>query len=157
VTRRSLGVLALRRTNHDNNYFCQRRLHSTGEEWISECIVGLIAIATTPFFDGGVSAQRFNALGVRLGGRARLDAGQLLVYLAPRLRTRDLPLLLIKALLGHGRSSGEFEIVSAAEVTIDSRTRRRLRVAIDGEVRQLPPPLRYRLRARALRVILPQA
>jgi diacylglycerol kinase family enzyme len=103
-----------------------------------------------------VGNNEYEIDGIRLGGRAKLDAGQLFVYLAPRLRTRDLPLLLLKALLGHGRSSGAFEIVSAAEVTIDSRTRRRRRVAIDGEVRQLPPPLRYRLRARALRVIVPQ-
>jgi diacylglycerol kinase family enzyme len=94
--------------------------------------------------------------GIGLGGRAAVDAGALFVYLAPRLRTRDLPLLLIKALLGRARQSGDFEIVSASELSVGtSKTGRRLRVAIDGEVRQMRTPLRYRMRAKALRVVVP--
>lgn len=44
--------------------------------------------------------------------------------------------------------------MSASEVCIDT-PHRRLRVATDGEVRQIDTPLNYRLHAGALRVIVP--
>ena len=94
--------------------------------------------------------------GLRLGARARLDAGALFVYLTPRIRARHLPLLLLKALIGRARQSGEFEIVPAFELWIESSRKRRLRVAIDGEVTQMQTPLHFRVRAKALRVVMPQ-
>jgi diacylglycerol kinase family enzyme len=94
--------------------------------------------------------------GIGLGSRASLDAGALFVYLAPRVHTRHLPILLLKALAGHARRSGEFEIVSAAELWIETTRRRLVPVAFDGEVRKMLTPLHYRTRAKALRVVLPQ-
>lgn len=91
-----------------------------------------------------------------MGGRARLDQGELFAYLAPRLRAYQLPLLLAKALLGRARRSGDFEIVRASELWIGVSTARLQRVALDGEVRQMRTPLHYRIRARALRVVLPR-
>jgi diacylglycerol kinase family enzyme len=95
--------------------------------------------------------------GLKMGERARLDQGKLFVYLAPRLRAYQLPLLLAKALAGRARRSGDFEIVPATELWIGTSTVRRRRVALDGEVRRLTTPLHYRTRAMALRVVLPQA
>ena len=95
--------------------------------------------------------------GIRMGERARLDEGTLFVYLAPRLRARQLPLLLVKASIGRARQSGDFEIVPATELWIGTSRVRRLRVAFDGEVRRMRTPLHYRSRAKALRVVVPQA
>jgi diacylglycerol kinase family enzyme len=50
----------------------------------------------------------------------------------------------------------DLDVISAATLTIDSRARR-LRVALDGEIARLAPPLHYRVRRGALRVIVPRA
>src|SRR3954447_18486197 len=109
----------------------------------------------TPFVF--IGNNQYEIDGIRIGGRARLAEGQLFAYLAPRLRAYQLPLLLAKALLGRARRSGEFEIVRASELSIGVSAARRLRVAVDGEVRKMRTPLHYRIRARALRVVLPRA
>jgi diacylglycerol kinase family enzyme len=109
----------------------------------------------TPFVFVGNDAYGID--GLRMGQRPRLDEGKLFVYLAPRLRAYQLPLLLAKALVGRAKRSGEFEIVPAAELWIDTARVRRQRVAFDGEVRMLRTPLHYRARARALRVIVPKS
>ncbi len=109
----------------------------------------------TPFVFVGNNEYAID--GLQTGARAGLDQGQLFVYLAPRIRPRDLPLLLVKALLGRARQSGEFEILPATEVWIDVTTTRRLRVALDGEVAMMPTPLHYRIRAHGLCVVAPRA
>ena len=73
----------------------------------------------TPFVFVGNNEYAID--GIRLGARARLDQGKLFVYLAPRARARDLPMLLAKALVGRASQSGAFEIVAATELTIDTR------------------------------------
>ena len=93
---------------------------------------------------------------VRSGGRTTIDQGRLFAYLTPRTRTRDLPALVGKALVGRAGQSGAFEIVPAAELTIRSQRTRRLQVAIDGEVVTMDLPLEYRACPGALRVVLPQ-
>lgn len=108
----------------------------------------------TPFVFVGNNEYAID--GIRLGARARLDHGKLFVYLAPRARTRDLPTLLAKALVGRASQSGAFEIVAATELTIDTRTVRRIRVALDGEVMTMSTPLRYRTCSRALPVVVPR-
>jgi diacylglycerol kinase family enzyme len=110
----------------------------------------------TPFVF--VGNNEYTIDGRRLGSRERLDAGALFVYLAPRLRALDLPLLLAKALAGRARQSGEFEIVRAREVWIDKpRTGRAQHVALDGEIRIMKTPLHYQTRAGALRVVVPRS
>jgi diacylglycerol kinase family enzyme len=103
-----------------------------------------------------VGNNEYTIDGIGLGARASLDAGMLFVYLTPRVRTRHLPILLLKALAGHARRSGEFEIVSASELWIETSRRRYMPVAFDGELRQMQTPLHYRALAKALRVVVPQ-
>ena len=107
----------------------------------------------TPFVFVGNNEYAID--GIRLGSRARLDEGKLVVYLAPRVRAHHLPVLLAKALLGRARQSGDFEIVPAAELWIDASRAGRVRVAVDGEVRRMSTPLHYRTWANALPVVLP--
>jgi diacylglycerol kinase family enzyme len=60
----------------------------------------------------------------------------------------------LRALVGRLPAGGDLEVRRVPEITIDSR-KRRLRVLVDGEVVYLRPPLRYRIRPRALRVLVP--
>jgi diacylglycerol kinase family enzyme len=108
----------------------------------------------TPFVF--VGNNEYTTDGIRLGSRTRLDQGRQFIYLAPRARTRDLPMLLAKALAGRVRESDAFEVVSAAEVSIATRTTRRLRVAVDGEVTTMTAPLTFCTRPGALQVVVPQ-
>jgi diacylglycerol kinase family enzyme len=107
----------------------------------------------TPF----VGNNEYEVDGIRLGSRARLDGGRLFAYLAPRVRARELPMLLASALLGRIRQSGAFEIVPAAELWIDTPKARRVRIALDGEITTMITPLHYRTCPAALRVLLPPA
>jgi diacylglycerol kinase family enzyme len=109
----------------------------------------------TPFVLVGNNEYEID--GIHLGERARLDEGKLYVYLAPRRRAYQLPLLVVKALIGRARQSGDFEIVPATELWIGAARRRPLHVALDGEVRKMAAPLHYRVRAKALRVVVPGA
>ena len=107
----------------------------------------------TPFVFIGNNEYEID--GLHLGERARIDQGNLFVYLAPRLRSYQLPLLLVKALLGRARRSGDFEIVPATELWIGASKTRQVLVAADGEIAVKRMPLHYRARPRALRVVLP--
>ena len=105
----------------------------------------------TPFVV--VSNNEYAIDGLQIGARTRLDAGRLFVYMSPRSRTRDLPVLVVKAVAGRASRSGAFEIIAATEVRIDARPRH-LHVAIDGEVVTLRTPLLYQSWPGALRVVL---
>jgi YegS/Rv2252/BmrU family lipid kinase len=95
--------------------------------------------------------------GARLGTRATIEQGTLFVYVAPRARARDLPLLVAKALIGRARQSGAFEIVAARELTIDARRMKVIEVAVDGEIVKMTTPLVYRTRPESLQVVVPLA
>jgi diacylglycerol kinase family enzyme len=115
---------------------------------------GRQAVWRTPFLF--VGNNEYEVDGIRLGSRARLDGGRLFAYLAPRVRTRALPMLLARALLGR-RQSGTFEIVSTPELWIDTPNARHVQVALDGEITTMTTPLHYRTCPGALKVLLPPA
>jgi diacylglycerol kinase family enzyme len=93
--------------------------------------------------------------GRRMGGRTRLDAGKLFVYLAPRTRTRELPMLVFNALIGRVGQAGAFEIAAVTELRIHPAGPGRIAVALDGEVETMSTPLLYRVSPAALTVALP--
>ena len=108
----------------------------------------------TPFVVVGNNEYAID--GFQVGARARLDAGRLFVYVSPRSRARDIPVLLAKAMAGRASASGAFEIIPAAQATIDTHRAWHIPVATDGEIVALGTPLSYRSRPRALRVIVPR-
>jgi len=116
-------------------------------------IDGHVRTRRTPFIF--VGNNEYAIEGLRLGGRQTLDGGRLFVYLSPHVRTRELPLLAVKALAGRATESGAFEIVAATDLRIETFSRRGVKVAFDGEVVTIRPPLHYRISPRALRVIVP--
>ena len=92
------------------------------------------------------------------GERNLFDSGNLYLYIAncsDRLCLFGLALL---ALVSNATRSDRFDSWSIPEVTIDVRRKRKRQVPVvlDGEVVLLEPPLRYRTRAKELRVLVPK-
>jgi len=93
--------------------------------------------------------------GFEIGARKTLQGGVLSLYTARRTGRLGVLHLALQALLGRLRGGGDFDAVTARDIVIETR-RRRISVAIDGEVSVLEVPLHYRSRPRALRVLVPQ-
>lgn len=106
----------------------------------------------TPFVFVGNNGYEMRLF--RLGRRRRLDGGQLEVYLSRRHGRAALFRLATRALLGRLEQARDFKTFRGEEFTIESG-RSVHHVALDGEVVRLSPPLRYRIRPRALRVRAP--
>jgi diacylglycerol kinase family enzyme len=94
--------------------------------------------------------------GAALGTRAALDRGQLCLYVARSRSRLQFFWLMLKAMTGHVTTLSDLDAVNAESLTIGSRARR-LRVALDGEIEKMAPPLRFRIRPGALRVMVPRA
>ena len=109
-------------------------------------------IVRTPFVF--VGNNEYKAEGFELGGRTTLDAGQLSVFLAPECGQYEFLTLPFRALVRRLRTGARFAGVSAASVNV-SVPYPRVSVARDGEVDIMQPPLVYRIRPRALRIIVP--
>jgi len=109
-------------------------------------------VRRTPFVFIGNNEYRMD--GFAIGERTDLDRGRLSLYVAQRPGRLKLLLLALRALTGRLRQARDFDALGAAEIVIESR-RQRLHVSADGEVTTMTPPLRYRIRPRALAVMLP--
>jgi diacylglycerol kinase family enzyme len=107
---------------------------------------------TTPFVFVGNNTYEIDRL--NLGQRASLEKGELCVYFANRTGRLGMLRLAFRALLGHLRQDRDFNALCATELWIDTG-RSSISVAADGEVMRLTPPLHYRVRPKALNVILP--
>lgn len=91
-----------------------------------------------------------------LGQRTALDRRTLSVY-AVRSESRfAFVLLSIRALLGRLHAAGDFHFFLGRSLSVDS-TRGRLKIALDGEVTSMKPPLQFRIRAQAIEVMVPKA
>jgi diacylglycerol kinase family enzyme len=109
-------------------------------------------VIRTPFVF--VGNNEYQLEGVRLGCRARVDAGQLHVAMAPGMTRGEMVRVLGWALLGRLPDIDHLDTLLTDAVTIGAR-RRRVPVALDGEVALLGTPLEYRIRSGALRVCVP--
>lgn len=88
--------------------------------------------------------------------RAALDSGELVVHVA-RVQTRlGLLWLALRALVGAWHYNRLLETFTADEVRVISR-KRRVMVSLDGEVTVLRSPLVFKLRPKALTVLMPPA
>jgi YegS/Rv2252/BmrU family lipid kinase len=108
----------------------------------------------TPFIFIGNNEYEMETLNI--GHRACLDKGQLSLYITNRISRLDLIRLAFHALFGGLRQEKDFIAMCTKEVRINTK-HRRLRVALDGEVTVMTPPLHYRTRPGALRVLTPAA
>ncbi len=101
-----------------------------------------------------IGNNEYGLTGPGAGKRERLDAGELCVYVAKRQSRLALFWLACRSMLGFLDQSRDLRELKVPDVEISSRTSRLL-VALDGEVKMLRPPLRYRTRPHALRVFAP--
>jgi diacylglycerol kinase family enzyme len=88
------------------------------------------------------------------GQRERLDGGELCVLVLRKKTRRGLIAASVRALLGRSRSDDLVRIEDVQRLRVTSR-RSQLAVSFDGEVVRVTPPLDYRIRKRALRIIAP--
>jgi YegS/Rv2252/BmrU family lipid kinase len=108
----------------------------------------------TPFVFIGNNEYEMESFNV--GARSCLNAGKLSLYITNRTGRLGLIRLAWHALFGGLRNEKEFLALCAQEIWIATK-HHRLRVAMDGEVTHMKPPLHYRVRPLALRVIVPRA
>jgi diacylglycerol kinase family enzyme len=113
---------------------------------------GGVNLTTPMVFIGN---NRYDTKLFSLGKRPTLDEGELWVYLARDAGRFRFVRLALRALVGRLDDSRDFQGLGLEQMVVEDR-RRLLRVAFDGEVCHVAPPLRYRIRPRALRVIVPR-
>jgi YegS/Rv2252/BmrU family lipid kinase len=108
----------------------------------------------TPFVFVGNNEYAMDLFNV--GMRERLDQGVLTIYLTHRTSRLKLLGLALRALTKRLRDEKDFLELFSNQLKIQTR-RKHLRVAFDGEIEVMQTPLQYRLRRRALRVIVPRS
>ena len=106
----------------------------------------------TPFVFIGNNEYEMESL--KIGGRARLDSGKLSLYMSERTSRLGLIRLALRALFGGLRQEKDFIALGTKEVWIGTK-HKHMRVALDGEVLVMAPPLHYRVRPRSLNVLAP--
>lgn len=143
--------------------------HGTGK-WLAMAWAALAVMRRRPFLgvrlvvDGDPMLRRtpfvfvanndYRMEGVRAAERETLDGGVLAVYVMNASGRRSLLWLAGQVLAGRTRELRELDLFHAAEVTVETR-RRRIQVARDGEVSTMTAPLAFRIRPKALTVLVP--
>ncbi len=112
------------------------------------------AIVRTPFIF--VGNNQYTVKGFELGGRESLDAGRLSIFVAPECGRFEILSLPLRAILNQLGPAAPLAIFQAESLSVEV-ARHRLSVALDGEISTMRAPLMYRVRPRALRVIVPAA
>ncbi len=114
---------------------------------------GETLVRRTPFVF--IGNNEYTMEGFEIGEREVLDRGLLSLYLTHRMGRFGLLQLALMALLRRLNQARDFDVLTAREFVVKTG-HRRLRVATDGEVTVMEPPLQYRLRPGSLRVIVPR-
>jgi diacylglycerol kinase family enzyme len=103
-----------------------------------------------------VGNNEYELEGLGMGARRCLDKGQLHVYVMHDTGIWGLARLFFSAIFRKLDQVKEFDAWCTRELWVEAR-RRRLRVALDGEVTIMQLPLHYRSKPGALRVIVPRS
>jgi diacylglycerol kinase family enzyme len=102
-----------------------------------------------------IGNNEYQMQGFEIGARESLRRGVLSIYIVKRQRRAALVRLSFAALLGRLEQARDFEALTATELVIETH-RKRVLVSTDGEVQPMTSPLHYRIRPKALRVIVPR-
>jgi diacylglycerol kinase family enzyme len=108
----------------------------------------------TPFVF--IGNNEYQLQGTNFGRRNNMADGQLCLFVANEVTRLGLIRLAAQALFGRLHEANDFTAMTTAEILIQTR-RKRLPVAIDGEVITMDSPLHYQVRKGALRVMVPRA
>ncbi len=124
--------------------------------FLSVCVVvqGLAHRRRTPFVF--IGNNEYCIEGFALGGRERLTAGLLSLYTAQHPGRMRIVQFGLRALIGRLKQARDFDVLLSTELAVESR-HPHLRVATDGEVTLMQPPLRYRIRPASLTVLAPSS
>jgi diacylglycerol kinase family enzyme len=114
----------------------------------------------TPFVFVGNNAYVME--GFDIGTRECIDCGLLSVYVARHVGRLGLLRLALRAFFGRLAQERDFETAQVASVEIrphrrSLKKRKRVLVSADGEVSVMETPIAYRIRPKALNVIVPAA
>lgn len=101
-----------------------------------------------------IGNNEYQIEGRELGGRRCLDRGALSLYVLHNTGPWGLMKFAARALFRRAWRIKDFDALQVRAIDVETR-RKRLRVALDGEVVDLATPLRYRIRCGALRVVVP--
>jgi YegS/Rv2252/BmrU family lipid kinase len=101
-----------------------------------------------------VGNNEYEMESLNVGARASLNAGRLSLYITRDIGRLGLMRLAFRALFGGLRNDKDFIALYSKEIWIKTK-HHRLRVAMDGEVTMMQPPLHYRIRPLSLRVLVP--
>jgi diacylglycerol kinase family enzyme len=107
----------------------------------------------TPLLYIGTNSCQMESFGI--AGRECLEGRRLALCITRPMGALALSRLAMQAVFRGLHGSDAFEAVCATEILVGLR-RSRVRVALDGEVRVLATPLRYRMMHDALRVLVPR-
>ena len=102
-----------------------------------------------------IGNNEYQMQGFDIGARESLQGVLLSIYIVKKQRRAALVRLSLAALLGRLEQARDFEALTATELVIETH-RTRVLVSADGEVQPMTSPLHYRIRPRALRVIVPR-
>ena len=102
-----------------------------------------------------VANNRHAMQGYQLGSRRSLEEGKLWVYVMRRQGRWGLVKLVLNLLFGRFSADRDFDVFDACEVWVETR-RKRIGVALDGEVRVMEAPLRFQSLPRSLNVMTPR-
>lgn len=102
-----------------------------------------------------IGNNRYDLSPFRVGTRSRLTEGMLCGYASLSCHLLDSLYLVLLMLFQSSKLSKKFAEVYFTQLTLSSN-QESLDVAMDGEVKQLVPPLIYRIHPKALSLILPK-
>ncbi len=108
----------------------------------------------TPFLFVGNNEYEMDFLNI--GTRKCLDDGKLSVYLLHKTGRAGLLMLAARSLFGVMHRAKDFESLSVENFQIETRRKKTLLVAYDGEVSQMQSPLCYKIHPKALTVLVPE-
>ncbi len=114
------------------------------------CVKDEEHLRRTPFVF--IGNNEYQMQGFALGERKSLAEGHLSLYVAQRPGRWRLVQLAMRALVGRLKQARDFDIILGSEIVIESH-HRGLRVATDGEIAIMSPPLHYRIRPASLIVV----
>ena len=130
---------------HMLRVFPVRRLRVRAEGWAEPC--------RTPCLFVGNNKYTFSLKA--LGKRERLDGGELWFYIVKYQTRLSLLWFTLRSLIGLAYSEKDLRAFGVKHADIRRARKKRLAVALDGEVVFLRPPLHFRIRPGELRVFAP--
>ncbi len=110
------------------------------------------AAVETPLLFVGNNRYRIELPGA--GTRERLDSGELSVVVLRRKSRAGFFAAAVRALLGRERHSDIIELDDVHDLRVDSSLAA-IRISLDGETALMETPLRYGIRPKALKVVVP--